>query len=349
MPDLEGGKLLEADPAKCVLYFEALCSLFQLEVNTVDVSKMSLTLAEWPRDQPSSADTIKIGRVWKGIIMGQVYSAKNKAKIPRHISIPLLNRISKYSTDGWKKASCLEAYEKLKPPQALRNDSGFIMPYRLEHYLGQQQVLSEDVEKVLKGRDRNAKLPLHQLMTVAIDEAKARLRRVAAAVALKDQANESDSDLSMAGASAASGLSSAASSNMPPPSRRASSNLSANSDLTSAFSRDGTKAEEKEQLKNVEYMPFGVFQRKVTMHQVLNNATEFIRGWTPASEEERHGMSPLMSLEGDEARFFHVISSKIVGGHATFQVQMVGKTGVMRTWDAKHMGYAFEAAHYDAV
>ena len=119
---------------------------------------------------------------------------------------------------------------------------------------------------------------------------------------------------------------------------RASSDLSANSDLTSAFSRDGTKAEEKEQLKNVEYMPFGVFQRKVTMHQVLNNATEFIRGWTPASEEERHGMSPLMSLEGDEARFFHVISSKIVGGHATFQVQMVGKTDVVRTWDAKHMG-----------
>ena len=86
------------------------------EVNAVDASKMSLALAEWPMSQPSSADTIKIGRVWKGIIMGQVYSAKNKAKTPRHVSIPLLNRISKYSTDGWKKASCLEAYEKLKPP-----------------------------------------------------------------------------------------------------------------------------------------------------------------------------------------------------------------------------------------
>jgi hypothetical protein len=96
-------------------------------------------------------------------------------------------------------------------------------------------------------------------------------------------------------------------------------------------------------------MPFGVFQRKVAMHQVLNNATEFIRGWTPKDLAERHGMSPLMSLEGDGARFFHVISSKIVGGHATFQVQMVGKADVVRTWDAKHMGYAFEAAHYDAA
>jgi hypothetical protein len=48
--------------------------------------------------------------------MGQVYSAKNKAKIPRHVSIPLLDRISKYSADGWKKASCLEAHDKLKPP-----------------------------------------------------------------------------------------------------------------------------------------------------------------------------------------------------------------------------------------
>jgi hypothetical protein len=28
---------------------------------------------------------------------------------------------------------------------------------------------------------------------------------------------------------------------------------------------------------------------------------------------------------------------------------MVGKADVVRTWDAKHMGYAFEAAHYDAV
>jgi hypothetical protein len=56
-----------------------------------------------------------------------------------------------------------------------------------------------------------------------------------------------------------------------------------------------------------------------------------------------------MSLAGDEARFFHVISSKIVGGHATFQVRMVGKAGAVRTWDAKHMGYAFEAAYYDGV
>jgi hypothetical protein len=317
MPDLEGGKLLEADPAKCVLYFESLCSLFKLVVNTGDDPKLSLALAEWP-SLPSSADTIKIGRVRKGIIMGQGYSAKNKAKIPRHESIPLLNRISKYSEGGWKKACCLEAHDKLKPPQALRNDSGFIMPYRLEHYLGQKQVLSEDVERALKDRDRHAKLPLHQLMTAAIDEAIARPRRVAADVARREQADGPDSDLSMDGDSAASGLSSAASSNMPPPSSRGtSSNLSASSDLTSAFSRDGTRAEEREQLKNVEYMPFGVFQRKVTMHQVLNNATEVIRGWTPASEEERRGMSPLMSLGGDGARFFHVISSKTVGGHAT--------------------------------
>ena len=168
-PDLEGGKLLEADPAKCVLYFESLCSLFKLEVNTGDVSKMSLALAEWPMSRPPSAGTIKIGRVWKGIIMGQVYTAKNKAKIPRHVSIPLLNRISKYSEGGWKKACCLEAHDKLKPPQALRNDSGFIMPYRLEHYLGQKQVLSEDVERALKDRDRHAKLPLHQLMTARGD------------------------------------------------------------------------------------------------------------------------------------------------------------------------------------
>jgi hypothetical protein len=89
MPDLEGGKLLEADPAKCVLYFESLCSLFELVVNTGDASKLSLTLAERP-SLPSSVDAIKIGRVWKGITMGQVYSAKNKAKIPRHVSIPLL-------------------------------------------------------------------------------------------------------------------------------------------------------------------------------------------------------------------------------------------------------------------
>jgi hypothetical protein len=178
--------------------------------------------------------------------------------------------------DGRSKppAWCLEAYDKLKPPQALRNDSGFIMPYRLEHYLGQKQVL--------KDRDRQAKLPLHQLMTAAIDGATARLRRVAADVAKKAQSDGGDSDLSMDGGSVASEeLSSAASSNMPPPSSRGSSNLSSSSDLTSAFSRDGTKAEQKEQLKNVEYMPFGVFQRKVAMHQVLNNATEFIRGWTP--------------------------------------------------------------------
>jgi hypothetical protein len=165
------------------------------------------------------------------------------------------------------------------------------MPYRLEHHLDQKQVLSEGVERALKDRDRQAKLPFHQLMTAAIDEAIARLRRVAADVARREQTDGADSDLSMDGDSAASGMSSAASSNMPPPSSRGSSSLSSSSDLTSDFSRDGTKAEQREQLKNVEYMPFGVFQRKVTMHQVLNNATEFIRGWTPASEEERHGMS----------------------------------------------------------
>jgi hypothetical protein len=49
MPDLEGGKLLEADPAKCVLYFESLCSLFKLVVNTGDDSKLSLALAEQHR------------------------------------------------------------------------------------------------------------------------------------------------------------------------------------------------------------------------------------------------------------------------------------------------------------
>jgi hypothetical protein len=40
--------------------------------------------------------------------MGQVFAAKNKAKIPKNVSMPFLNRISKFSTNGWKKqASCL--------------------------------------------------------------------------------------------------------------------------------------------------------------------------------------------------------------------------------------------------
>jgi hypothetical protein len=117
----------------------------------------------------------------------------------------------------------------LKSPQALRNDSGFIMPYRLGHYLGQKQgVLSEGAERVLKDRDRQAKLPLHQLMTVAIgDEAIARLRRAAADVARREQTDgDGDSDLPMDGDSVASEMSSAASSNVPPPSSRGSSSLS---------------------------------------------------------------------------------------------------------------------------
>jgi hypothetical protein len=44
MPDLEGGRLLGADPAKCVLYFESLCSLLKLEVTIGGASKLSF----WP-------------------------------------------------------------------------------------------------------------------------------------------------------------------------------------------------------------------------------------------------------------------------------------------------------------
>jgi hypothetical protein len=47
------------------VYFESLCSLFKLEVNTGGASKLSLALAEWP-SHPAPADTITTGRVWKG-------------------------------------------------------------------------------------------------------------------------------------------------------------------------------------------------------------------------------------------------------------------------------------------
>jgi hypothetical protein len=53
MPDLDGGKILESDPAKSVLYFESLCGLFKLEANCGDgdaskLSSLPLTLVEWP-------------------------------------------------------------------------------------------------------------------------------------------------------------------------------------------------------------------------------------------------------------------------------------------------------------
>jgi hypothetical protein len=76
MPDLEGGRLVDARTGKIMLYFESLCGLFRLEDSTGDASKLSSALPEWP-DHPSSSDAIKIGRGFDAS-MGTVKKSKKQ-------------------------------------------------------------------------------------------------------------------------------------------------------------------------------------------------------------------------------------------------------------------------------
>ena len=76
MPDLEGGRLVDARTGKIMLYFESLCGLFRLEDSTGDRPEGSLALPEC-RDRPSSSDAIKIGRGFDAS-MGTVKKSKKQ-------------------------------------------------------------------------------------------------------------------------------------------------------------------------------------------------------------------------------------------------------------------------------
>jgi hypothetical protein len=91
--------------------------------------------------------------------------------------------------------------------------------------------------------------------------------------------------------------------------------------MVASYTRPGSRPNRKEQLKNVEHTAFGVLGFKRPLSTVLNNAKGNARAWTPADDTlERKAMDPLMSLEGDEARFFEVVCGVVLGGRGLRQV-----------------------------
>jgi hypothetical protein len=344
MPDLQGITMQKLTTGQARQYIEDLCVKLDLKMSKT-VSKMPCPIG-FPTT-PKDTDERLITMAWAANIWQSIHAveAKDKAK-----NFVMVGRISHFSVDGWKKVACANAYKELEPPMALLNDGQKVMVGRLERLLFSKGVTMADVDRVLKDRsetDESKKEPLGKILTQVLDEARARRTREANSNHQHDVdkggGSSSGSEMSEAGGGKRGSSRSSNMSMLPP--RSTVSELS----RAASYTRDGSKNERKEQLEKVEKTAYGVEGFKMPLFALLNNPKSHVRAWTPESEAERKKMDPLMSLEGDEARFFEVVSSVVEQGFAKFRVRMVGNHDHERVWDARHMAYAFEAAHYDGL
>jgi hypothetical protein len=103
----------------------------------------------------------------------------------------------------------------------------------------------------------------------------------------------------------------------------------------SNFSSEGGGGRQK--IQSLKHKGFGVQGQKRTVMQMLNACAENIRYWTPQKGDTGIDKFQLLSIEGGEARYYKVLSTRLEGTMGIWTVQMLG-TDQTRTWPVEGRG-----------
>jgi hypothetical protein len=246
----------------------------------------------------------------------------------------LMLKIASKAIGGWKLATARAANKSLQVPWILHCDNVWSYPWHFEHFLQQKQVTEKDVSDTLQGMKKSS-VALATLMQRVIETAVARLRRAKAAAAGAGAAAD--------GQGSSDGMSLDGSQNS---SLSGSGTMSLDGSGTMSLGGSNSSSEGgggRQKIQSLKHKGFGVLGQKRTVTQMLNACAENIRYWTPQVGDTDIDTFQLLSIEGGEARYYKVLSSRLEGTMGIWTVQMLG-TDQTRTWSAMQMAYALEAA-----